>query len=285
MGEILYGNVFANEIKQHIHDCLQEEYDKGNRRAKLAVLVANNDPGSASYIRGIVKQSEKSNIDCMVENAEEGCTQEDLIRIIHKWNADDTIDGIMVQMPLPKGMDSQMILDEIDPNKDMDGLQRENVTNLYFQKPGYLPCTPEGVMRLLSLSGIELKGKEAVVIGRSSSVGRPLAQLMINAHATVTVCHSRTVNIQEVTKRAEILVCALGKARFVKEDMVKEDAIVIDIGVNMDEEGVMCGDTDFDNVLKKAKCVTPVVKGVGSMTTAILLEHVMRSYMRRFHGV
>jgi len=286
MGEILYANELAKEIREQLKDQITEAVQQGIRNPELTVIVLGDDPGSASYIRGIQKSAGNIGIQVSVVKLDTNTTEEDLLNEVHCLNADDGVDGIMIQMPLPKHIRTQVILDAIDPKKDVDGGNKENVAGLYLKKDCFLPCTPEGIVYLLRAKQIPMDGVNTVILGRSQSVGRPLSQMMLDQNCTVTICHSHTKELGEITKRADILVVAIGRANFVKADMVKEGAVVIDVGVNQDEEGKLCGDVKIDEVLPKCSWITPVVKGVGSLTTASLLEHVVRSWKRRtLYGV
>lgn len=281
MGEILYGNGYAQAIRDH----LKKEIETGKRtyaRAPfLAVIAVGKEPGTLSYIKGIQKAAASIGVEVGVHLFDEACQQKELETQIEQLNQDETVDGMILQLPLPAHLHAQALADHILPEKDMDGIHWENIARLYRKQQGFVPCTPEGVIALLKQAGIEIEGKEAVILGRSDSVGRPLAQMMLNEQATVTICHSRTRNTEKICQRADIVIAAIGKARFVKADMIREGAVVIDVGVNTDESGKLCGDVDIEQVLPKAAYVTPTVKGVGSMTTAMLLEHTVRAWKRR----
>ena len=275
----MYGNVIAKSIKEQ----LQLEIEKYNQKPCLAIILVGNDEGAQSYVISIMKACANVGIESRKIVFEDTISQEVVIKQIKELNMDTTVDGIIVQMPLPNHFNTQEVIECIDPNKDVDGLTSLNVAKLYMKDNGMIPCTPKAVMRILEEYNIELSGKEVVVIGRSHSVGRPVAQLLLNQNATVTVCHSRTKNLAEVCKRAEILVVAIGRARFVKTDWVKDDAIVVDVGVNVDENGKLCGDVDFEPILEKATYVTPVPRGVGPVTTTMLLENVVESFKGRMN--
>ncbi|MBR6447099.1 MAG: bifunctional 5,10-methylenetetrahydrofolate dehydrogenase/5,10-methenyltetrahydrofolate cyclohydrolase, partial [Methanomicrobium sp.] len=202
---------------------------------------------------------------------------EEVRNAVAKLNADDSIHGILVQLPLPKGIDTEAVIESVSPEKDVDGFHPYNVGQLFSGRPEFVPCTPGGIMTLLAEYKIETKGKKAVVVGRSVDVGRPMAALMINADATVTVCHSKTGNLADEMRKADILISAIGRAKFVKPDMVKEGAVLIDVGINQDENGKLCGDADFEAVKDKVSAITPVPGGVGPMTIATLMQNTLKA--------
>ena len=281
MGTIMYGNVVSSAIREQLQLEINSYTAKGLRKPTLAIVVAGHDDGAASYVLSIMKACSSVGIDARKYEFEDSVSQETLVDTIGLLNKDTSVDGIIVQMPLPKHIDTQYVIECMDPSKDVDGLTSSNVAKLYMQQKGMVPCTPKAVMRMLKEYNIDLVGKEVVVIGRSHSVGRPVSQLLVNENATVTICHSKTKNIAEVSKRADVLVVAIGKARLVKADWVKDGAVVVDVGVNMDDNGKLCGDVDFDAIIEKASLVTPVPKGVGPVTTTMLLENVVESYKGR----
>ena len=208
-------------------------------------------------------------------------TQEELLDLVHKLNEKQDIDGILVQSPLPKGLDEQLVIENINPAKDVDAFHPVNVGRIMIGDYSFLPCTPAGVIELIHSTGVSIKGKRCVVIGRSNIVGKPMSMLLLHEHGTVTICHSRTENLAEVCSQADILVAAVGKAKFVTADMVKDGAVVIDVGMNRDENGKLCGDVDFDSVEKKASFITPVPGGVGPMTIAMLLKNTVTAAKQR----
>ncbi|MDD6468225.1 MAG: bifunctional 5,10-methylenetetrahydrofolate dehydrogenase/5,10-methenyltetrahydrofolate cyclohydrolase [Erysipelotrichaceae bacterium] len=281
MSTILYGNEFAQQIRKELESVINERVNKGYRRPQLAILCVGNDVGSHSYILSTQKSCAKVGIEVVIHSFDEEITQEELKEKMIQLNQDDTVDAIMMQMPLPRQLSAQQIVDVMDPNKDVDGLHSLNVAKLYTKQDGMIPCTPEAIVRMLKHQKIELTGKEVVVVGRSQSVGRPVAQLLLNENATVTICHSKTKNLAEVTSRADIVVIAIGKAKTITKEYIKEGAVVIDVGVNVDEHGKLCGDVDFDDVEAKTSCITPVPKGLGPVTTAMLMENVVKSYKGR----
>jgi len=279
MGEILYGNELANRIKEDIKYKLDSV--TGKREPRLAIIYALEDEGSTSYLMGLKKAGAAVGIEVNVcsEFSEE--TEKGVIDRINELNMDDEVDGIMIALPLPTNYKVQNIANAVDDSKDVDGLCEKNVGRLYTKQEGFRPCTPLGILHLIKANNIELEGKEVVIVGRSNSVGKPVAQLLLDENATVTICHSKTKNIKEICQRADVLVVAIGKGHFVTSEWIKKDAIVIDVGVNSNEEGKLIGDVDTEDVLKVAKWVTPVTKGVGALTTAMLLKNVYTSYERR----
>ena len=281
MGNVMYGHELSKSIRETMQLEIQEYVNKGYRKPSLAIVVVGNDSGSHSYVISIMKACANIGIDTVKYEFEDSVSQETLVNTINLLNNNSEIDGIIIQMPLPKHIDTNALIECMDPKKDVDGLTSTNVAKLYSKQKGMLPCTPKAVMRMLKEYKVELSGKEVVVIGRSPSVGRPVAQLLLNENATVTVCHSYSKNIANISKRAEVLVVAVGKARFVKQDWISDGTVVVDVGVNMDDKGKLCGDVDFDAILDKASLVTPVPKGVGPVTTTMLLENVLESYRER----
>ncbi|MBR5794995.1 MAG: bifunctional 5,10-methylenetetrahydrofolate dehydrogenase/5,10-methenyltetrahydrofolate cyclohydrolase [Erysipelotrichaceae bacterium] len=281
MGNIMYGNTVSTVIKETLKQEITSYIDKGLRKPTLAILLVGHDEGSISYVKSITKGCDAVGIDVKLVTFEDSVSQETIVQEIDVLNKDHSIDGIIIQMPLPKHINTQAVIECMDPSKDVDGLTSRNVAKMYMNQKCMIPCTPKAVMRMLKEYNIELVGKEVVVIGRSHSVGRPVAQLLVNENATVTICHSKTKNLAEVCKRAEILVVAIGRPRYVKAEWVQSGAIVVDVGVNMDENGKLCGDVDFDEILEKASYVTPVPRGVGPVTTTMLLENVVESFKGR----
>lgn len=255
--------------------------EKYGRVPHLAVVLVGEDPGSVSYVAG----KEKACIEIGIKNTTirkpNTISQDELLAIVNELNQDDSVDGILVQLPLPKHMDSDFIINAIVPEKDVDGFHPYNVASLYLKQPGTVSCTPKGIMEILDYAHIEIEGKRAVVIGRSNIVGMPVSKLLLDRNATVTICHSRTKNISEVTSEADILIAAVGKPLFVKEDMVKEGAVVIDVGVNRNPEtGKLCGDVDFEKVKEKASYITKVPGGVGPMTITCLMENTIECFLK-----
>lgn len=248
----------------------------------LVVILVGEDPGSVSYVKGKAKASAEVGIRNTTIRRPDTITEDELLGMIAELNADGGVDGILVQLPLPKHIDEDKIIAAIDKSKDVDGFHPLNVAALWQKQPCTLPCTPKGIIKMLKSAGVEISGREAVVIGRSNIVGLPVSKLLLDENATVTIAHSRTKNLGEVTRRADILVVAIGRPKFVKADMVKEGAVVIDVGVNRDPEtGKLCGDVDFAAIEPKASVITPVPGGVGPMTICCLMENTIECFLRR----
>lgn len=236
-----------------------------------------NNQASRVYVNNKKKACDFCGITSYEYALPEETTEEQLLELVDKLNGDKKVNGILVQLPLPKQIDEKKIIERISPEKDVDAFNAVNVGKIMIGDYAFLPCTPAGVMELIHSTGTEISGKECVVIGRSNIVGKPMAMLLLHENATVTICHSKTANLKEVCRRADILVSAVGKAGFVTEDMVKEGAVVIDVGMNRNAEGKLCGDVDFDNVKDKCAYITPVPGGVGPMTIAMLMENTLRA--------
>lgn len=260
---------------------LKQKISAYERKIGLAVVLVGDDPASCVYVRNKTKGCEEVGIRSYSYTLPKETTQAQLLSLVDELNQDDRIDGILVQLPLPDGIDEEAILAHIAPEKDVDGFSAVNLGLLAKNTPATVACTPAGVMKLLEREGIDPKGKRAVVLGRSSIVGKPMAMLLLNADATVTVCHSKTVGLKEICKQADILVAAIGKAKFVGSDMVKDGAVVIDVGINRDENGKLCGDVDEAAVADKVSYLTPVPGGVGPMTITMLLWNTYYCSVRR----
>ena len=248
----------------------------------LAVILVGEDPGSVSYVTGKAKASAEVGIRNTTLRKPAETTEAELLEIIARLNADAEVDGILVQLPLPKHISEERVIAAIDKTKDVDGFHPLNVAALWQKQPCTLPCTPKGIIKMLKAAGVEIAGREAVVIGRSNIVGLPVAKLLLDENATVTIAHSRTRNLAEVTRRAEILVVAIGRPKFVTADMVADGAVVIDVGVNRDPEtGKLCGDVDYAAIEPKASVITPVPGGVGPMTICCLMENTIECFLRK----
>lgn len=241
----------------------------------LAVVLVGEDPASQTYVRNKEKGCLELGIYSEKYLLPVETTQEELLSLVSKLNKKPEIDGVLVQLPLPPHMDSKAVIETISPDKDVDAFHASNVGRIMLGDYHFLPCTPAGIMELIHSAGIEVSGKECVVVGRSNIVGKPMAMLLLHENGTVTVCHSKTKNLAEITRRADILVSAIGKAKFITADMVKEGAVVIDVGMNRDENGKLCGDVDFDAVAEIAGAITPVPGGVGPMTITMLLKNTI----------
>ena len=237
----------------------------------LAVVIVGIDPASQIYVRNKIKACGELGIRSFSYELPETATQKEVEDVLDELAANPKVNGILLQLPLPKGLNAESATSHIPFEKDVDGFSAENLGRLLLHKERIVACTPLGVMKILEHEGVELAGKNAVVLGRSDTVGKPMAMLLLNANATVTICHSRTQNLKEICKNADIVVSAIGKAKFVTADMIKEGAVVIDVGINRDENGKLCGDVDFENVKEKTSCITPVPGGVGPMTITMLM--------------
>lgn len=275
---ILDGKKFSNNILEEIKENVNKYQKKLGKVPGLAVIIVGGNPASQIYVRSKVRACEKVGIISKKISLLETISEEELLNIINELNENKSIHGILVQLPLPKHINEKRICNAIDTKKDVDGFKAENLGKIMIgEKDGYVPCTPQGIMHLLKQTNAELYGKTAVVIGRSNIVGKPVANLLINEGATTIVCNSKTKNLSEKIKDADIIVAALGSANFVKEEMVKEGAIIIDVGINRVDKKLY-GDVDFENVSKKASFITPVPGGVGPMTIAMLLKNTLKSF-------
>lgn len=272
MYQIIDGKKISQAIKDELKGQVAQLKAEGQTRC-LAVIQVGNDPASSVYVGNKKKACEYIGIDSLSYELPEETTEEELLRLIEELNAREDVNGILVQLPVPKHIDENKILLAIAPEKDVDGFHPVNVGNLSIGRPGYVSCTPAGVIQLLKRSGIEIEGKECVVLGRSNIVGKPMAMLLLRENGTVTICHSRTKNLKEITKRADILVAAVGKPKFIDESFVKEGAVVIDVGIHRNENNKLCGDVDFDSVAPHCSAITPVPGGVGPMTIAMLMNN------------
>lgn len=262
------------KVRQEIKKEVEKLKDKGITPG-LAVVIVGQDPASRVYVNNKKKACLELGMHSEEYALPEETTQEELLQLVQTLNAKEDIHGILVQLPLPKHLDEKTVINNIDPKKDVDAFHPVNVGKIMIGDYDYLPCTPAGIMELLKDTGVDLTGKECVVIGRSNIVGKPMAMLLLHQNATVTICHSRTKDLKEVVKRADVVVAAVGRANFVTADMVKEGAIVIDVGMNRLENGKLCGDVNFDEVSKVASFLTPVPGGVGPMTITTLMKNTL----------
>lgn len=282
MSEVVYGSEIAKNVKADLKLKIEEIKAQGKRVPKLVVILVGDHQASISYVTGKEKACKAIGMENDLITLPEATTEEELLSLIDRLNQDDSVDGILVQLPLPKHIQEDHVIFAISPEKDVDGFHPYNVGKLMLQEETFVSCTPKGILRILETIGYDdLSGKRAVVVGRSNIVGKPVAQLLMNKNATVTVCHSRTKDIQSICKEADILIAAIGKAKYIDRNWIKEGAVVIDVGINRDEHNKMCGDVDFDDVLDIAGYITPVPKGVGPMTIAMLLENTLQSYHKR----
>lgn len=279
--QILDGKALAAEIRSEVKTQVAALAEKGVSTA-LAVILVGDDSASQVYVRNKIKACADTGIRSLEFRMPAETTQQQLLAKIAELNADESVDGILVQLPLPKQINADAVISAIDPAKDVDGFHVANAGALVTGKQGFVPCTPFGVMRLIEKSGVNPRGKSAVIVGRSNIVGKPMALLLLAADATVTVAHSCTPDLSSVTRNADILVAAVGRAKLIKADMVKPGAVVIDVGMNRDENGKLCGDVDFAEVKEIAGSITPVPGGVGPMTIAMLMQNtVLAAQMRR----
>ncbi|MEK7376958.1 MAG: bifunctional methylenetetrahydrofolate dehydrogenase/methenyltetrahydrofolate cyclohydrolase FolD [Candidatus Margulisiibacteriota bacterium] len=276
MAEILNGKELARQIRLG----LSRDLAKISKKPSLAVVLAGDDPGSKVYVNSKEKAATEIGMESVICRLPSKTSQQELIEIVKKLNADNNINGILVQLPLPKHIKEEDVFAVISPKKDVDGLHPMNMGRLLLgQEPYFYPCTPSGIMEMIRYSKIGLKGMNAVIIGRSNIVGKPMAQLLMREHATVTICHSRTKDIKFFTKAADIIVVAIGKPKFLTKDMVKEGAVIIDVGMNRLETGLV-GDVDFENVKDVCSYITPVPGGVGPMTIAMLMKNCFEGFMK-----
>lgn len=278
--QIIDGKEISNRVKQRVADEVLELKSKGITPT-LAVVLVGEDKASQTYVANKERSTIAAHMGSVAHRLPETTTQSELLALIKLLNNDDSIDGILVQLPLPKHIDTNAILEAIDPNKDVDGFHAINVGRLNSGLDGFVPCTPLGIMELFKAYNIEVSGKNAVVIGRSNIVGKPMAALLLNAGATVTIAHSKTKDLASVCKNAQIIVVAVGKPNFLKADMVSDGAIVIDVGINRLDSGKLVGDCDYESVAPKCSMITPVPGGVGPMTIAMLLSNTLKSAKNR----
>ncbi len=276
----MYQIIDGKKISQEIKDELKAKVSALKAEGKsicLAVIQVGCDPASSVYVGNKKKACEYIGIESLAYELPEETAQAELLALIEKLNADDNVNGILVQLPLPPHINEEKIIQAVSPKKDVDGFHEKNAGALCIGSEGYVPCTPLGIIELLKRSGIEIAGKNCVVIGRSNIVGKPAALLLLRENGTVTICHSRTQNIREITKQADILVAAVGKPKFVDESFVKEGAVVIDVGIHRDENNKLCGDVDFEKVAPHTSAITPVPGGVGPMTIAMLMYNTVKT--------
>ena len=278
--ELLDGKELAKTIRANLKEEV-EELKKKNIYPKLAVIMVGNDKASAVYVRNKSKACNELGIEYEEFLLKEDTTMDELLALIDKLNEDSNIDGILLQSPIPRNLDINEAFRRIDPKKDVDGFNPVNVGKLSLNQDCFVSCTPYGIIKILETYNIEIEGANAVIIGRSNIVGKPLIQCLLNKNATVTICHSKTKKLEEVTRHADILIAAIGKPEFVTENMVKQGATVIDVGINRTEDGKIVGDVKFDEVSRKASYITPVPGGVGPMTVAMLMANVIKAAKSR----
>ena len=279
---IISGKELSTRLKQQMRDQVAGFPQKYGRGPHLVVILVGDNPASVSYVTGKAKASEAVGIRNTTIRKPESISEEELLSLIRELNADDGVDGILVQLPLPKHISEDKVIATIAKEKDVDGFHPLNVAALWQKQPCTVACTPKGIIRMLKEAGVQIAGKRAVVVGRSNIVGLPVSKLLLDENATVTIAHSRTADLASVTRSAEILVVAIGRPRFITADMVSEGAVVIDVGVNRDPEtGKLCGDVDFQAIEPKASVITPVPGGVGPMTICCLMENTIQCFLDR----
>ena len=276
MAKIIDGKKISQEIKDELKERVAALKEKGVE-VTLAVIQVGSNPASTVYVGNKKKACAYVGIKSLAYELPEETTEAELLELVEKLNKDDSVNGILVQLPLPKHIDEDKVIKTISPEKDVDGFHPESVGKLSIGQKGYVSCTPAGIIQLLKRSDIEIDGKECVIIGRSNIVGKPMAMLLLRENGTVTITHSHTKDLKEVTRRADILIVAIGRTKFVTADYIKEGAVVIDVGMDRDENGKLCGDVDFSDVEPKAGAITPVPGGVGPMTIAMLMHNCVSS--------
>lgn len=276
MAEIIDGKKISQEIKDELKEKVAELKKKGINIC-LAVIQVGNNPASTVYVGNKKKACAYVGIESLAYELPEETTEEELLNLVRELNEKKEVNGILVQLPLPKHIDEDKVIKTISPAKDVDGFHPESVGALSIGQKGFVSCTPAGIIQLLKRSGVEIDGKECVIIGRSNIVGKPMALLLLRENGTVTVCHSHTPDLKAVTRRADILVVAIGKAKMIDADYIKDGAVVIDVGMDRDENGKLCGDVDYESAREKASAITPVPGGVGPMTIAMLMNNCVES--------
>ena len=281
---ILDGKQLSQELKDEMRQEVDALAQKYGRRPCLMVVIVGNNPASQSYVRGKIKATEYVGFDGSLVSLPEEVTEDALIAEIERLNQNELVDGILVQLPLPKHISEDRVIASISPEKDVDGFHATNVARLWLNQPCIVPCTPKGVIVLLDRAGIEITGKNAVVVGRSNIVGKPVSKLLLDRNATVTIAHSRTKNLKEVCRQADILVAAVGRPQMLTADYIKPGAAVIDVGINRLEDGRLVGDVDFEGAKEIAGAITPVPGGVGPMTITMLMRNTIECFLRRMNN-
>lgn len=276
MTNIIDGKKISTEIKEELKEKVAELKKNGTVPC-LAVVQVGKDPASSVYVNNKKKACAFVGMESLSYELEETVTEEELLALVQELNENEKVNGILVQLPLPDHICEEVVIQAISPEKDVDGFHPESVGNMCIGRKCFLPCTPAGVIELLKRSGIEIEGKECVVVGRSNIVGKPMALLLLRENGTVTITHSKTKELKEITRRADILVAAIGKPKFITAEYVKEGAVVVDVGIHRNEQNKLCGDVDFENVFEKASAITPVPGGVGPMTIAMLMKNCVEA--------
>lgn len=279
--KLINGKEISKSIKDEIKAEVEALKAAGKRLPKLVVILVGDNQASQVYVRNKERGCQYTGMLSEIIRRDNNCTQEELLKIIDDLNHDDNVDGILVQLPLPKQIDEQAIIEAIDPTKDVDGFHPRNIAKLFLNEEGLVPCTPAGMMAMLDAIGYDLDGKEVCVVGRSNIVGKPVSLLALARNATVTIAHSHTKDLPKVTSRADVLIAAIGQPKFFTKEYIKEGAVVLDVGMDRDENNKLCGDVDFEDVKDKCHAITPVPGGVGPMTIALLLKNTMKAYKMR----
>ena len=279
--KLISGKTIAADIRETLRQRIESLKEAEKRLPKLSVILVGDDPASATYVRNKERACAQTGILSETIRMSKDTTQQALLDVIYRLNADDTVDGILVQLPLPAHIEASEVLMAIEPGKDVDGFHPINVAKLFLGQDGLVPCTPQGMMVLLDEIHYDLTGKEVVVVGRSNIVGKPVSLLCLQRNATVTIAHSRTENLKEVCQRADVLIAAIGQAKFFTKDYVKPGAVVLDVGMDRDENDKLCGDVDYQDVKDIVSYITPVPGGIGPMTIAMLLENTLKAYYNR----
>ena len=280
MTTVINGAILSKEIRAHLHDEVLECANKFGRAPHLVVILVGENPASISYVTGKEKACREVGIQSTIIRLKEEISEDDKLKQIDELNNDDLVDGILVQLPLPRHIDEKKVIEAISVSKDVDGFHPINVAKLHLGEKCLLPCTPKGIMTMLKSINVDLQGKNCCVIGRSNIVGKPVASLLVSSNATVTICHSKTVNLKNVTNKADILIVAIGKPKMITKEFVKPGAIVIDVGVNR-VDGHLCGDVDYDDCFDTCSAITPVPKGVGPMTITSLMENTLEIFLNK----
>lgn len=279
---IIDGKKIADKVKENVAKEVARCKELYKRTPRLELILVGDDPNSVSYVNGKAKDSAIVGIECHISRLPQETSQEELLRLIEEFNSNDDVDAILVQLPLPKHIDEAVIIDAIDPAKDCDGFHSINVANLWLNRPHIVPCTPRGIMHLLRHAGVEIEGKHAVIVGRGNIVGKPMAKVLMDNHATVTICHSRTPHLADYTRSADIVIAAAGVTKLIKRDMIKPGAVVIDVAINYNPfNGRICGDVDFAECEPICSAISPVPGGVGPMTKACLMENTLECFLNR----
>ena len=279
--QLIDGKALSLSLKEEMKGRIATIGERYGRVPCLAVIIVGDNPASRSYVRGKIKAAEFVGMDSRLVELPEDITEAALLELIAVLNADEAVDGLLVQLPLPRHIDEDRVIDAIAIGKDVDGFHPQNVANLWLGRKCIVPCTPKGIIKMIETTGIDISGKKAVVVGRSNIVGKPVAKLLLDRNATVTIAHSRTKDLAAVTREADILVAAVGRPKMIGADMVKPGAVVIDVGINRTEEGKLVGDVDFQSVSEVAGFLTPVPGGVGPMTITMLMENTIECFLAK----